>query len=74
MATIITASTATLAAASTAASSASRALAKTAAIAIHALGLATPRSVPPTSPGASDRGPSAASGGALAMWYASQTM
>ena len=65
---IIAVSTVIFAAASVVAVSDRCALAKTAAIATHAFGLATPSSVPPTSEGACVATAWAASGGAVAMW------
>src|SRR3989442_1591475 len=62
--TIIAVSTEILAAASIIASSARRPLAKTAAIATQAFGLATPRSAPPASEGASETAVCSESGGA----------
>ena len=74
MSTIITLSTATLDAASAAAPPARRALAKTAAIATHALGLATPSRAPPASDGGGAPSPPLCSGGAVATCQASQRM
>src|SRR5215472_18846662 len=71
---IIAVSTAILAVASVVSSSARRALAKTVAIATHAFGLATPRSVPPANDKASGAAAGSESGGEVAMRYASQTM
>ena len=65
---IMPVSTAILAAASLVAVSVRWALAKTAAIATHAFGLATPSTVPPTSEGACVATLWAATGGAVAMW------
>src|SRR5207253_1797706 len=61
-----------LAVASAVAVSARRALAKTAAIATHPFGLATPRSVPPTNEKAFEASVCSDSGGAVAIRYASQ--
>src|SRR5207244_11817748 len=71
---IIAVSTAILAAASVVVSSARWPLAKTAAMATQAFGLAMPRSVPPATENVLEAAVGSASGGAVAMWYASQRM
>src|ERR1700726_1012259 len=70
---IIAVSTAILAAASVVVSSARWPLAKTAAMATHAFGLAMPRKVPPATENVLEA-EVGESGGAVAMWYASQMM
>src|SRR5215472_18063905 len=74
IATTIGVSAATLAAASTGPAAARWALPKTAAIATHAFGLATPSSAPPATEKPDGAAAGSASGGAVAMWYASQRM
>src|SRR5207253_11012405 len=71
---IIAVSTAILAAASVVVSSARWPLAKTAAMATQAFGLAMPRSVPPATENVLEAAVGSASGGAVAIWYASQRM